>query len=193
MNYIGISCGFHDAALSVIDDNGNILYAGHSERYSKHKHTKHLGIDIVEDALSYTNSRDIEVHYYERPVMKFLRQVRSGEKPSFASMLVKDTIGRGLLHKIQDGRGGKIHTHNHHLSHAAAGFQTSPYNNATVVVIDAIGEFDTISIWDATYDDDGKAVYKKLWGKKYPDSIGLFYSAMTQRVGLMPLDRKSVV
>jgi len=193
MNYIGISCGFHDAALSVIDDSGNILYAGHSERYSKHKHTKHLGIDIVEDALAYTNSRDIEVHYYERPVMKFLRQLRSGEKPSLAGMLVKDTIGRGLLHKIQDGRGGKIHTHNHHLSHAAAGFQTSPYDDATVVVIDAIGEFDTISIWDATYDSNGKAVYKKLWGKKYPDSIGLFYSAMTKRVGLRPLDEEYIL
>jgi carbamoyltransferase len=148
---------------------------------------------IVEDALSYTTSRDIEIHYYERPWMKFLRQVRSGEKPSFASLLVKDTIGRGLLHKLQDGRGGKIHTHNHHLSHAAAGFQTSPFNSATVVVIDAIGEFDTISIWDATYDSEGKAQYKKLWGKKYPDSIGLFYSAMTQRVGLRPLDEEYIL
>ena len=193
MNYIGISAGFHDAALSVIDDNGNILFAGHSERYNKHKHTKHLGIGIVEDALSYTTSRDIEIHYYERPWMKYLRQIRSGEKSSFASLLVKDTIGRGLLHKMQDGRGGKIHTHNHHLSHAAAGFQTSPYNNATVVVIDAIGEFDTISIWDATYDNQGKAHYKKLWGKKYPDSIGLFYSAMTKRVGLRPLDEEYIL
>ena len=35
MNYIGISAGFHDAALSVIDDSGNILFAGHSERYDK--------------------------------------------------------------------------------------------------------------------------------------------------------------
>ena len=193
MNYIGISCGFHDAALSVIDDNGNILFAGHSERYNKNKHTKHLGMGIVEDALSYTTSRDIEIHYYERPWLKYLRQVRSGEKPSLASLLVKDTIGRGLLHKIQDGRGGKIYTHNHHLSHAAAGFQTSTFNNATVVVIDAIGEFDTISIWDATYDNQGKAVYKKLWGKKYPDSIGLFYSAMTKRVGLQPLDEEYIL
>ena len=82
MNYIGISCGFHDAALSVIDDKGDILFASHSERYTKEKHTKHLSHDIVEDALSYTNSRDIEIHYYERPWMKFLRQVRSGEKPA---------------------------------------------------------------------------------------------------------------
>ena len=193
MNYIGISSGFHDAALSVIDDNGNILFAGHSERYSKHKHDKHLSMGIVEDALSHCNSRDIEIHYYERPWMKFLRQIRSGEKPKLSSLLVKDTIGTGLLHKLQDGRGGKVHTHNHHLSHAAAGFQTSTYDDATVVVIDAIGEFDTITIWDARYDKNGIAKYKKLWTKKYPDSIGLFYSAMTERVGLRPLDEEYIL
>jgi len=193
MNYIGISAGFHDAALSVVDDNGNILFAGHSERYDKEKHTKNLSYGIVEDALSYTTSRDIEIHYYERPWMKFLRQVRSGEKPNLSSLFVKDTIGTGLLYKLCDGRDGKVHTHNHHLSHAAAGFQTSPYDDATVVVIDAIGEFDTISIWNAWYDKNGKAKYKKLWGQKYPDSIGLFYSAMTERVGLRPLDEEYIL
>ena len=193
MNYIGISGGFHDAALSVIDDNGNILFAGHSERYNKEKHTKHLCYGIVEDALSYTTSRDIEIHYYERPWMKFLRQVRSGENTVLSNLFVKDIIGRGVLHKLQDGRGGKVYTHNHHLSHAAAGFQTSPYDDATVVVIDAIGEFDTVSIWNAWYDKNGVAKYKKLWGQQYPDSIGLFYSAMTERVGLRPLDEEYIL
>ena len=193
MNYIGISAGFHDAALSVIDDTGNILFAGHSERYSKHKHDKHLCMGIVEDAMNYTTSRDIEIHYYERPFMKFLRQLRSGEKPKLSSLLLKETIGTGLLYKMQDGRGGKVYTHNHHLSHAAAGFQTSPYDDATVVVIDAIGEFDTISIWNAWYDKNGIAQYKKLWGQRYPDSIGLFYSAMTERVGLRPLDEEYIL
>ena len=192
MNYIGISSGFHDAALSVIDDNGDILFAGHSERYNKQKHTKHLGLGIVEDAMKYINSRDIEIHYYERPWMKFLRQYRSGEKPALSNLFVKEIIGTGLLHKLQDGRGGKIHTHNHHLSHAAAGFQTSPYNDATVVVIDAIGEFDTISIYTAWY-EDGIAKYKKVWGQTYPDSIGLFYSAMTKRAGLKPLDEEYIL
>ena len=117
MNYIGISAGFHDAALSVIDSNGNITFAGHSERYSKHKHDKHLSMGIIEDALSYCDSREIEIHYYERPWMKFLRQVRSGEKPKLSSLFIKETIGTGLLHKLQDGRAGKVHTHNHHLSH----------------------------------------------------------------------------
>ena len=80
----------------------------------------------------------------------------------------------------------------HHLSHAAAGFQTSPYDRATCVVIDAIGEFDTISIWGAQYDQKGKATYKKLWGQRYPHSIGLFYSAITERIGLHPLDEEYI-
>jgi carbamoyltransferase len=87
----------------------------------------------------------------------------------------------------------RLHTHGHHLSHAAAQFQTSPYDEATVVVIDAIGEFDTASIWHAHYDANGFARYKKLWSQTYPDSIGLFYTAMTQRVGLKPLDEEYIL
>ena len=185
MNYVGISENFHDAALSVVNDKGDILFAAHSERYSTVKHDKHLCYGIIEDALTHING-PVELHYYERPWMKFLRQIRSGEKPKLSDLFVKNT----LTDMISTG---KIHKHNHHLSHAAAGFQTSPYDDATVVVIDAIGEFDTISIWDASYDKNGVAHYKKVWGKTYPDSIGLFYSAMTERVGLRPLDEEYIL
>ena len=192
MNYLGISTGFHDSAISLIDNTGNILFAGHSERYTKQKHDKNLSIDIVTDMLSYSTSHDIEVHYYEQPLMKYFRQLYSGEKPALANISAKHIIGEKLLHKITDGRGSKVHTHNHHLSHAAAGFQTSSYNDATVVVIDAIGEFDTISIYNAWY-ENGIAKYKKLWGRHYPNSIGLFYSAMTKRAGLKPLDEEYIL
>ena len=192
MNYLGISTGFHDSAISLIDNTGNILFAGHSERYTKQKHDKNLSMDIVTDMLSYSTSHDIEIHYYERPLMKYFRQLYSGEKPALANILAKHIIGEELLHKITDRHGDKVHTHNHHLSHAAAGFQTSPYNDATVVVIDAIGEFDTISIYNAWY-ENGIAKYKKLWGRYYPNSIGLFYSAMTKRAGLKPLDEEYIL
>ena len=116
-----------------------------------------------------------------------MRQLRSGEGFIWSTW-------EKLLGSIYNQMGKpKIHTHSHHLSHAAAGFQTSPYDDATVVVIDAIGEFDTISIWNAWYDKNGVAKYKKLWGQRYPDSIGLFYSAMTQRVGLRPLDEEYIL
>jgi carbamoyltransferase len=61
-----------------------------------------------------------------------------------------------------------------------------------VVVIDAIGEFDTISIYGAEYDRSGRAVYTRLWGQRYPHSIGLFYSAITKRIGLHPLDEEYI-
>ena len=187
MNYIGISAGFHDAAISVIDDTGNILFAGHSERYSKHKHDKDVCEGLLYNAFQHTNSADLQYHYYERPWLKSLRQLRSGED------FVWPPWEKLLSYTYHQMDAPKIHTHPHHLSHAAAGFQTSPYNDATIVVIDAIGEFDTISIWNAYYDKNGVAQYKKLWGKKYPDSIGLFYSAMTKRAGLKPLDEEYIL
>ena len=193
MNYVGISCGFHDAALSVIDDNGNILFAGHSERYSMQKHDSKLCSGIVQDAKNYIND-DFEVHYYERPYVKAVRQFIAKQK--LGPFKVNEIIGKHNLYQLESFkyiRQGKVKTHNHHLCHAAAGFQTSPYEDATVVVIDAIGEMDTISIWEAKYDKKGKAKYKKLWGRKYPDSIGLFYSAMTARVGLRPLDEEYIL
>lgn len=188
MNYLGISAGFHDAAISVIDDTGNILFAGHSERYSKQKHDYTLDRDLINDAHKYVGP-EYEVHYYERPYVKAIRQFLAGQ--SIGPLSVDGVVGKPI--DWLDRRKGKVKTHNHHLCHAAAGFQTSPFEDATVVVIDAIGELDTISIWDASYDKNGVAKYKKIWGRRYPDSIGLFYSAMTRRVNLRPLDEEYIL
>lgn len=188
MKYIGISAGFHDAAVSVVG-NGRVLFAAHSERYTGVKQDERIPVDIIEEALAYVGSDDYEVHYYERPWLKFLRQLYAGERPSFSSLSPKSYLSQGALHLL---KGKKFHTHSHHLSHAAAGFQTSKFTEATVVVIDAIGEFDTLTIWEARYNQNCKAVYKKLYSKKYPNSIGLYYSALTQRVGLKPNEEEYI-
>jgi carbamoyltransferase len=172
----------------VINSAGDIVFAGHSERYSKKKNDAELCPELISELINYRISH---VAYYERPWLKQLRNLRTGQGIEWDKLTVKQIL------KKQIGREfgafpGKITTHNHHLSHAAAGFQTSPYDRATVVVIDAIGEFDTISIWGAEYDRSGHATYKKLWGQTYPHSIGLFYSAITQRVGLHPLDEEYI-
>jgi carbamoyltransferase len=190
MNYIGISCGFHDAGLSVVNDKGEILFAGHSERYSKYKHDKDLCIDLINDATQYV-AGSFQLQYYEKPWLKALRQIRAGQRPGPFSMT--SIVGHANMEALALKRTGKIKTHVHHKTHAAAGFQTSPFDRATVVVIDAIGELDCISIWDASYDSNGYAQYKKLWGKKYPNSIGMMYSAMTKRVGLHPMDEEYIL
>jgi len=187
MNYIGISCGFHDAAITVVDDHGEIKFAGHSERYSKNKHDANLCHALVDDALKYTNG-EYELHYYEKPWLKAIRQFKA--KQPIGPLSISKIMGHDIYDRFDFTT---LSTHSHHLSHAAAGFQTSPYDNATVVIIDAIGELDTMSIWDASYDKNGRAVYKRLWGKKYPDSIGLMYSAMTAYVGLRPLDEEYIL
>ena len=187
MDYIGISAGFHDASISVIS-GGNIVFAGHSERYSKIKNDKNLSVGLIENALSYVDD-DYELHYYENPILKYLRQLRAGQNPKLTTLFAKNIIGKDI-HDMFGNK--KIHTHGHHLTHAAAGFQTSNFVDATVVVIDAIGEFDTITIWDARYTTKGPK-YTKLWSQQYPNSIGLFYSAMTKRVGLKPNEEEYIL
>lgn len=188
MNYIGISAGFHDAAVSVIDGQGNIRFASHSERYSKRKHDHELCHGIMGDVKRHLDDGPVSLNYYERPWLKFLRQLRAGERTSPLKLSARNVIGREYIREFS----GSVHTHDHHQSHAAAGFQTSPFERATVVVIDAIGEFDTATIWSAEY-ENGRAVYHKLWSQTYPDSIGLFYSAMTKHVGLRPLDEEYIL
>lgn len=189
MNILGISAGFHDAAVTALVDN-KIVFAGHSERYSKHKHDSDLHPELIRDALNYLGHVD-QIAYYERPWLKRTRQLYAGQYyDAFHGYNLKDWLYKNVpwsgLHSV------KIKNYNHHLSHAAAGFQTSPFKDATVVVVDAIGEWDTISIWAAYYDDWGNAAYKKLWGQKYPHSVGLMYSAFTKAAGLKPLDEEYI-
>jgi len=185
-NILGISAGYHDAAATVINTAGEILYAGHAERYSKQKNDPNLHVDMFWE-LSRDRSID-HIAYYETPWKKQIRQLYSGQGIEWSRI----TTGQVLREQLGGYFSGvPVSTHNHHLSHAAAGFQTSPYDRATVVVIDAIGEWDTITIWGADY-DNGRARYNRLWRQRYPNSIGLFYSAVTERIGLSPMDEEYI-
>ena len=185
-NILGISAGYHDAAVTVINTAGEILYAGHAERYSKKKNDANLNVDMLFEA---ARGRHIDcIAYYETPWKKQIRQLYSGQGIEWSRVTTRQVLEEQLYGYFSDA---SVTTHNHHRSHAAAGFQTSPYNRATVVVIDAIGEWDTISIWGAEY-VKGRARYHRLWRQRYPRSIGLFYSAVTERIGLRPLDEEYI-
>lgn len=191
MTILGIAAGFHDAAATLINKQGDILFAGHSERYSKIKHDPNISAGLIEEI--YGHSIDT-VAYYETPWKKQLRQLYSGQGIEWRKLFTRDILDQQLRTICNvPVYPTKVVTCNHHLSHAAGGFQTSPYDRATVVVIDAIGEWDSITIWGAEYNKAGEAVYKKLWGQRYPHSIGLFYSAMTKRAGLRPLDEEYIL
>jgi len=183
---LGISAGFHDAAAAVITTQGAIVFAGHAERYSKHKNDADISAGLIAELEQYSIDH---VAYYETPWRKQLRQLYSGQGIEWRKLSTRNIL-KDQLHGLFDTV--PISTHSHHLSHAAAGFQTSPFERATVVVIDAIGEFDTATIYGAEYDAAGHAQYQRLWVQRYPRSIGLFYSAVTQRIGLHPMDEEYI-
>ena len=186
MNILGISAGFHDAAATVIDNRGEIVFAGHSERYSKRKNDPDIHHDLIWDL---ANNRHIDhIAYYERPWLKQLRQWYSGQGIEWSKLTAQQILQKQLQGYFSHT---PISTHSHHLSHAAGGFQTSLFDRATVVVVDAVGEWDTVTIWAAEY-IKGKARYRRLWRQLYPRSIGLFYTAITDRIGLKPMDEEYI-
>jgi carbamoyltransferase len=167
----GISANSHDAALAVFTDDG-LEFASHSERFSGVKNDPHLNDKLIEYAKQW--GEPDEVIWYERPFIKTLRQLRAGQ----GLRLGENNINRYLR---SYGIHAPIKYTDHHLAHAAAGYYTSTFSDACCVVIDSIGEFDTLTVWHAK---DQKLT--KVYSQKYPHSVGLWYSAMTQRIGLKP-------
>ena len=167
----GISANSHDAALAVFNDSG-LEFASHAERFSGVKNDAHLNTQLIDYARRW--GEPDEVVWYEQPFKKSIRQLRAGQGWNFRENNIRNYLS-------SYGITSPIRYVSHHLSHAAAGFYTSPFDNATVVCIDSIGEFETFTIWNAN--EHG---LKKIYSQGYPHSIGLWYSAMTQRVGLKP-------
>ncbi|NJO59847.1 MAG: hypothetical protein HC836_16560 [Richelia sp. RM2_1_2] len=176
--YWGVSAGSHDAALSVVCGN-EILFASSAERFSRIKNDPDLNHELINYALKF--GKPSKIFYYEKSWLKKTRQLYAGQyhslfKPSIASILREF----GVVSPVKEV--------SHHLSHAAGGYYTSKFDSAAVVVIDAIGEWETLSIWHA----QGNKL-KKLYSESYPNSLGLWYSAMTQRIGLRPNEEEYIL
>ena len=192
----GITANSHDAAIAVFDGN-RLLWAAHSERTSGVKNDRDLNDTIVEQALTY--GWPYEIHWYETPWLKTIRQLYAKQYKTALTTKHLDNyllkygfdVGISMMDDEFCNIGlipSKLITHRHHHSHAAAGYYTSPFQNAAVVVIDAIGEFETFTVWRGAGDE-----LKKLYSQSYPDSIGLWYSAMTQRIGLKPNEEEYIL
>lgn len=181
MSLIGISCLAHDAALAVLRDD-QIVFAAHAERYSRRKNDPFLNGALVVDAMQYVDSVE-RIVYYERPVLRKLRQMRAGQYSRVLSVTPKRYLQRfPALH------GRPVSYVSHHHSHAAGAYYTSPFREAAVVVVDAIGEWETLTVWHGS----GRQL-RKVHSVRYPHSLGLLYSAFTQRVGLKPNEEEYIL
>ena len=175
----GISANSHNAAVAVFD-NDDLIFASACERWSGVKNDPLLSSKLT----TYLYDKNLipdHIVWYEKPLLKSFRQFKAGQ-----GLNLKENNVRSFLKDYIPIT--KINYQSHHHSHAAAGYYTSGFQEACVVVIDAIGEFDTFTIWKG----EGESL-TKLYSLEYPHSIGLWYSAMTQRIGLKPNEEEYIL
>lgn len=171
----GINALNHDSSLAVFHDDCIV-------KHLRSANDTELTQGMIDTALELGHPH--EIHWYENPWRKKRRQLMAGQ---YLDAL--DPAELPWIYLRQFGVDNvKIIYGDHHGSHAAAGYYGSDFDHAVVIVIDAIGELDTVTIWQGR----GETL-KKLYSRQYPYSLGLFYSAFTKLLGYQPVKQESQV
>jgi carbamoyltransferase len=196
MTYIlGISSFYHDSAVALIN-NGNIINAVQEERFTRIKHDDAFPVNSIKWILK-ENSIDLsKIDYfvfYDKPFVKFDRLVETylDQSPlGFKSfklaiplwlkekLFLKRLITKTFKKHFNDFNEDKLMFSEHHLSHAASAFYPSPFEKAIILTLDGVGEWVTSSV--AIGDGNNIEIKKEI---KFPNSLGLLYSAFTYYLG----------
>jgi carbamoyltransferase len=190
MYNLGISCYYHDSAAALLKD-GHVIAAVEEERFSRKKFDDDFPKMAIEWCLNDAkiNSSQIDsVAFYDKPVLKFERlldnyiAVAPRGLYSFLDVIPKWLHKRlwikNEIKKSLKGFKGEIIFPEHHLSHAAYAFYTSPFEESAILTIDGVGEWSTTSFG---YAKDN--LIKITNDIRWPHSLGLFYSAFTYFLG----------
>ena len=193
---LGISAFYHDSAAALIID-GKIIAAAQEERFSRKKHDSSYPFHAIEYVLKEAKLKLNEVNYitfYEKPFLKFERLIETyvafapkGFKSFSMSMPI--WLGEKLFQKkilYNELRNhdenfhdiNKIYFSEHHFSHAASAYYPSPFNDATILTLDGVGEWATTTM--AKGYGQELEILKEI---HFPHSIGLLYSAFTYYTG----------
>ncbi|HEY4517433.1 MAG TPA: carbamoyltransferase [Candidatus Paceibacterota bacterium] len=186
---LGISCFYHDAAAALLID-GRIVAAAQEERFTRKKHDESFPEHAVMYCLS-SQSITIEdvdyVVFYDKPIAKFERLLQTfikkwplGLKLFIMAMRTWLTEKLWIEHTITKKLNWKkeVLFTEHHYAHAASAFYCSPFDEAAVVTMDGVGEWETLTL--------GKGEGSRLELTQsivFPDSLGLLYSAVTYYLG----------
>ena len=193
---LGISAFYHDAA-AALTINDEIIAAAQEERFKRKKHTAEFPTNAIKYCLeeSGLNIDELDaIVFYDKPLLKFERLLETYY--AFApkglmsflkaipvwldeKLFLKKNILDGLAEiEKYDKKKIKILFPEHHLSHAASAFFSSPFKKAAILTIDGVGEWST-----ATLSMGQKNKIKLLKDLKFPHSVGLLYSAFTYFLG----------
>ena len=189
MNILGISCFYHDAAAALCVD-GKIVAAAEEERFTRRKHDFDFPKNAINFCLGFAHLKVSDLDYivfYEKPFIKMERLLLSyiatfprSWKSFIASMPVwlKEKMHIPSIIQKETGYKGKILYTDHHISHAASCFLCSPFEEAAILTVDGVGEWNS-----ATY-GTGKGNQVELTHEiNFPHSLGLLYSAFTGYLG----------
>lgn len=195
MVVLGISAYYHDSAAALIVD-GKVTAAICEERLSRIKHDKSFPKRAIAFCVEYSGIAYTDIDYvvfYEKPLRKFERILTThifhapkGFKTFVKAMPIwlkerlniKPTIMKSLNELYHCKINWDIRFVEHHLSHAAMAYFTSPFENAAVLVVDAVGENATTSLFKAS----GYKI-ESIKQQSFPNSVGLLYSAFTYFLG----------
>ncbi len=153
------------------------MFAAHAERYSRIKNDAFLHPRLIREAMAF--GAPDEIVWYERPLLKKLRHLRAGQWGHATSA---SDLPRGYLRSVGLSRRTPVSIVGHHEAHAWAGIATSGFDEAAVIVADAIGEFDCFTVFGYSLESGLRLRYRR----RYPHSLGLLYSAFTRRCGFKP-------
>jgi carbamoyltransferase len=188
---LGISAYYHDSAAALISD-GDIVAAAQEERFTRRKHDPGFPSNAVQYCLSAGGLRPSDltaVVFYEKPLVKFGRLLESylAYAPdgfeSFGQAMplwgaVKLQLRDHIRRRLGSGFRGEVCFADHHESHAASAFFPSPFDEAAILTLDAVGEWSTSSLGIGR----GNTV-KLLQELRFPHSLGMLYSAFTYYTG----------
>jgi carbamoyltransferase len=188
---LGISALFHDSAAALLRD-GEIVAAAQEERFSRKKHDDGFPSRAIDYCLSWAGIEpsDVDVAvFYEKPLVKFERLLEThlsvapdGFEPFRRALpdwsVRKLDLPRLLRHELGRKFRGEVCFADHHESHAASAFFPSPYEEAAILTLDAVGEWSTSSL------GYGKGNRITLTHEmRFPHSVGMLYSAFTYYTG----------
>ena len=187
---LGISCYYHDSAAALLED-GHVIAAVEEERFSRKKFDDDFPKMAIQWCLKDANispEQISSVAFYDKPILKFERlldnYIAVAPRGLYSFL---DTIPKWLhkrlwikndIKKSLKGFKGDIIFPEHHLSHAAYSFYTSPFEESAILTTDGVGEWSTTSI-GMGHNNSVKILQDIRW----PHSLGLFYSAFTYFLG----------
>jgi carbamoyltransferase len=181
----------HDSSACIVRD-GKVLFATAEERLSRIKHDRNFPIKAIEACLDYAQVKPQELDYicfgWPRPHKAYLHELKSWVKGAFPVNAIASTYRfvmglqqRGGMNQFTNTFGAtnaKVLYVDHHLAHAISAYAFSGFQEATIVVIDGRGSWETTSIW---YGHDGKIDH--ILTMPWPNSLGLFYAEFTHYLG----------